>query len=212
MWCVPPEADTPLVPAALRRAVLGVAGLNLAGFAVEVVVALAIGSVALLADSVDFLEDASINILIAVALGWPIARRAAAGHVMAGVILVPGLAAAWQAVVKAGDPVPPDATVLAVTALGAALVNGLCALLLVRVRHRGGSMGRAAWLSARNDVAVNLAVVVMAGVTAWAGSGWPDIVLGAGILALNATAALEVWRLAGEERLAARALAGDDLD
>lgn len=196
----------------LRRTVLGVAGLNVAGFAVEVVVAVAIGSVALLADSVDFLEDASINALIAVALGWSIARRAVAGRVMAGVILVPALAAAWQAVVKAGDPVPPDATALAATALGAALVNGLCALLLVRLRHHGGSMGRAAWLSARNDVAVNLTVVAMAAVTVWTGSGWPDIVLGAGIVVLNATAALEVWRLAGEERLAARALAGEDLD
>lgn len=196
----------------LRRTVLAVAGLNLAGFAVEVVVALAIGSVALLADSVDFLEDASVTLLIAVALGWPIARRAVAGHVMAGVILVPGLAAGWQAVVKAGDPAPPDATALAATALGAALVNGVCALLLVRMRHHGGSMGRAAWLSARNDVAVNLAVVAMAAVTVWTSSGWPDIVLGAGILALNATAALEVWRLAGQERLAARALSGEDLD
>ncbi len=198
--------------APLRRAVRLVVGLNLAGFAVEVVVALAIGSVALLADSVDFLEDAAVNALILVALGWPLARQAVAGRVMAGVILVPGLAAAWQAVAKAGDPVPPDATSLALTALGAAAVNAGCALLLVRVRHHAGSMGRAAWLSARNDVAVNLAVVATAGVTAWTGSGWPDIAVGVGIVLLNATAARQVWRLAGEERLAARALAGEDLD
>ncbi len=198
--------------AALRRAVRLVVALNLAGFAVEVVVALAIGSVALLADSVDFLEDAAVNALIVVALGWPLARQAVAGRVMAGVILVPGLAAAWQAVVKAGDPVPPDATALALTALGAAAVNAGCALLLVRVRHHAGSMSRAAWLSARNDVAVNLAVVATAGVTAWTASGWPDIAVGVGIVLLNATAARQVWRLAGEERLAARALAGEDLD
>ncbi|NHA67320.1 cation transporter [Phycicoccus flavus] len=187
----------------VRRVVGVVAGLNLAGFAVEAVVALLIGSVALVADSVDFLEDAAVNLLIAVALGWPLARRALAGRAMAVIILVPALAAAWQAVAKAGDPVPPDVTALVLTALGAAAVNGTCALLLVRVRRHGGSIGRAAWLSARNDVGVNLAVVVMAGVTAWTRSGWPDIVLGAGIVLLNATAALEVWRLAGRERLSA---------
>jgi Co/Zn/Cd efflux system component len=43
-----------------------VAILNLAYFGVEFAVALAIGSVSLLADSIDFLEDASVNFLIVV--------------------------------------------------------------------------------------------------------------------------------------------------
>ena len=41
--------------------------------------ALAIGSVSLFADSVDFLEDTSVNFLIAIARGW----SATAGHVWA---------------------------------------------------------------------------------------------------------------------------------
>ena len=131
---------------------------------------------------------------------------------MALVILVPALVAAGQAVAKAVDPVAPDPTALLVTAGGAAAVNAVCALLLVRVRHHGGSLSSAAYLSARNDVAVNLAIIAMALVTAWTGSGWPDIVLGAVIVVINTGAAWQVWRLAGEERLAARALAGEDLD
>ena len=50
--------------------VLWVAVLNLGYFGVEFTVALAIGSVSLFADSVDFLEDASVNLLILAALGW----------------------------------------------------------------------------------------------------------------------------------------------
>jgi Co/Zn/Cd efflux system component len=196
----------------LRRVVLTVAGLNLGYFFVEVSVALAIGSVSLLADSVDFLEDTAINLLVALALGWPLRRRAIAGHAMALVILVPAVVAAWQAVQKAFDPVAPDVRALVFTAGGAAVVNGVCALLLVRVRHHGGSLSGAAYLSARNDVAVDVAIMAMAVLTAWTGSGWPDIVLGLVIVLVNGTAALEVWRLAGEERLAARALAGEDLD
>ncbi len=199
-------------PRRLRRVVLLVAGLNLAYFAVEVSVALAIGSVSLLADSVDFLEDTAVNLLIALALGWSLRRRALMGHAMAFVILVPAVVAAWQAVVKAFDPVPPDVTALVVTAGGAAVVNTVCALLLVRVRHHGGSLSGAAFLSARNDVVVNLAIIGMALVTARTGSGWPDIVLGCVIVAVSSRAAWEVWGLAGEERLAARALAGEDLD
>lgn len=199
-------------PRLLRRTVLVVAGLNFAYFLVEVSVALAIGSVSLVADSVDFLEDTAINLLIALALGWPLARRALAGRVMALVILAPAVAAAWQAFTKAFEPVAPDVTALLVTAGGAAAVNAVCAFLLARVRHHGGSLSGAAYLVARNDVAVNLAIIAMALVTAWTGSGWPDIVLGLVIVAVNARAAWEVWGLAGEERLAARALAGEDLD
>ena len=146
------------------------------------------------------------------ALGWTLARRAVVGHVMALVILLPALAAAWQAVSKAFDPSAPDVTALLVTAGGAAAVNAVCAVLLVGVRRHGGSLGGAAYLSARTDVAVNLAIIAMALVTAWTGSGWPDIVLGAVIVVVNSRAAWEVWGLAGEERLAARALAGEDLD
>ena len=61
-------------------------------------------------------------------------------------------------------------------------------------------------------MAVDVAIIAMALVTAWTGSGWPDIVLGAVIVLINTRAAWVVWELAGEERLAARALAGEDLD
>ena len=103
---------------------------------------------------------------------------------------MPALVAAWQAVAKAFDPVAPDVTALLVTAGGAAVVNAVCALLLVRVRHHGGSLSGAAYLSARNDVAINVAIMAMALVTAWTGSGWPDIVLGCVIVVVNSRAAL----------------------
>ena len=81
----------------LRQTVLLVALLNLAYFGVEFGVAIAIGSVSLFADSVDFLEDASINLLIAVGLGWSAQNRARLGMVLAGVILVPVAATLWTA-------------------------------------------------------------------------------------------------------------------
>lgn len=206
------DVTVPLPASALRRVVLVVAGLNFAWFWVEGAVALAIGSVALVADSVDFLEDTSINLLIALALGWGARHRAIAGKVMAGILLVPAAAAVWQAVSKWGDPVPPDVGWLVVTAGSAAVVNGFCAWLLARVRTSGGSLSRAAYLSARNDVLVNLAIIAMGAVTLWTGSGWPDLVLGLGIVAIGIHSAVEVWEVASEEHLAAKALAGEPLD
>ena len=61
--------------AALRSTVALVALLNFGYFGVEFAVALAIGSVSLFADSIDFLEDATVNGLILVALGWNARRR-----------------------------------------------------------------------------------------------------------------------------------------
>ena len=52
----------------LNRAVSLVALLNLAYFGVEFAVSLTIGSVSLFADSIDFLEDALVNLLIVLAL------------------------------------------------------------------------------------------------------------------------------------------------
>jgi Co/Zn/Cd efflux system component len=52
-----PAGPTRLDARQLRRAVLIVAGLNFSYFFVEFTVALTAGSVSLLADSVDFLED-----------------------------------------------------------------------------------------------------------------------------------------------------------
>lgn len=198
--------------AALRRAVALVALLNLAYAGVEGAVALSIGSVSLFADAVDFLEDTAINVLVLVALGWSLRRQAVAGKVLALLILVPALAAAWQAFAKAGAPEPPDPLALGLTAGGAAVVNLVCALVLARFRGAGGSMVTGAFLSARNDVLVNVAIIVVGVLTALTMSGWPDIVLGVGIAVLNVRAAREVWELAHEEHLAARALAGEDLD
>ncbi|TKB29212.1 MAG: cation transporter, partial [Mesorhizobium sp.] len=67
----------------LRRVVLVVALLNLGYFGIEFAVALAIGSVSLFADSVDFLEDASVNLLILLAMGWSLRARSRVGMALA---------------------------------------------------------------------------------------------------------------------------------
>ncbi len=191
---------------ALRRAVLVVAGLNLAYFGVEFAVARAIGSVSLFADSVDFLEDASVNLLIAAALGWSAAARARVGGALALILLVPGFATAWMAWHKFWDPVAPDPLRLGLTALGALAINLCCAFTLARFRASSGSLARAAFLSARNDALANVAMIIAGLITAWVWrSAWPDLIVGLAIAALNADAAREVWQAATAEHKEAHA-------
>lgn len=196
----------------LRRAVLIVAALNFGYFFVEFFVALSSGSVSLLADSVDFLEDTSINLLIFVALGWALAKRAAMGKVMAVVILGPAAAAAWEAAQRFAAPEAPGVVPVVLASFGAIAVNSTSALVIARVRKHGGSLGRAAFLSARNDVLVNVAIIAMALITVWTASGWPDLVLGCFTILLAVHAAHEVWEVSEEERLASKALAGEAID
>lgn len=187
----------------LQRTVRWVALLNLGYFGVEFAVALSIGSVALFADSIDFLEDASVSLLIMLALDWSQRARAKVGMALAGILLLPALALLWALWQKLHAPLPPAPLPLSLTGLGAMLVNLGCALMLARYRHHAGSLTRAAFLSARNDVLANVAIVLVGGLTAWTGSVWPDVVVGLGIAALNADAAREVWTAArGEHRAA----------
>jgi Co/Zn/Cd efflux system component len=189
----------------LRQTVLLVALLNLAYFGVEFGVALAIGSVSLFADSVDFLEDASINLLIAVGLGWSAQTRARLGLVLAAIILVPVAATLWTAWQKFLSPVPPQPVLLTLTGAGALLVNLACAFLLVRFRHHSGSLTKAAFLSARNDAVANVAIIAAGLATAATLSAWPDLAVGLGIALLNADAARQVIAAARKEQKEARA-------
>jgi Co/Zn/Cd efflux system component len=191
--------------AGLRRVVLIVAALNFAYFGVEFAVARAIGSVSLFADSVDFLEDASVNLLIFVGLAWAARARARLGMVLAALLLAPGIATVWTAIAQLRSPEAPDAVLLSATGLGALAVNVTCAFLLARHRRAGGSLTRAAFLSARNDAAANLAIIGAGGVTLLTSSPWPDLVVGLAIAAMNLDAAREVWEAAREEGRAAEA-------
>ena len=186
-----------------RNVVLLVAILNLAYFGIEFAVAHVIGSVSLFADSIDFLEDASINFLILVALGWGAVRRARVGMALAGILLVPGLAALWTAWQKFLMPVPPAFALLSLAGAGAFAVNLTCALMLTRYRRHAGSLTRAAFLSARNDVLANVAIIGAGLVTACFKSAWPDLIVGLGITIMNAGAAREIYVAAREEHLAA---------
>ena len=195
----PTNNITPNLDRDLRRVVALVALLNLAYFGVEFAVATSIGSVSLFADSVDFLEDASVNLLIFTALRWSAQRQARVGMALAGILLFPALALVWALWSKFNHPVPPAPLPLTVTGLGALAINLSCAFLLVRFRHHKGSLTRAAFLSARNDALANIAIIGAGLLTILWPSAWPDVLVGLAIAYMNVDAAKEVWRAARSE-------------
>jgi len=134
----------------LRRTVAMVAFLNLLYFGIEFVVARTIGSVSLFANSIDFLEDASVNLLILFALAWNARKCAIVGMALAAILMVPAVATLWTAWSKFGHPFAPEPIALTLAGLGALTMNLLCAcgcswssqriLIGGQSRRRGGSL------------------------------------------------------------------------
>lgn len=190
----------------LRGAIGLVALLNLVYFFVEFLVAVRIGSASLLADSADFFEDAAVNFLIFAALGWAPMLRARVGMALSAILLLPAIAFLWTLWQKFAAPIPPEASSLTATGAGALVVNLACAFLLARWRDHGGSLTRAAFLSARNDAFANIGIIGAGLVTQflWR-SIWPDLIVGLAIATMNIDAARAVWKAARAERLDAAA-------
>lgn len=185
--------------AEFRRTVSIVAVLNLIFFFAEVIIANAIGSLSLLADSIDFFEDASVNTLIFFALAWKPKTRAWIARVLALFLLVPAVLGVVNVVNRGLEPEAPSPLPLALMAIAAFVINLFCALLLARHRSDGGSLGNAAWLASRNDALANVAILIGAIISTIVNTGWIDIVIGVGIVIMNADAALVILRSANSE-------------
>jgi len=144
---------------AYRTALITCALLNLVMLFMEGGVGLWIGSAALLADAVDFLEDAAVLTLALVALRWSVRARATAGLIQGFAMAGVGLGAVIQIVrrfLEGGAPSPTPMGAMAVLAL---VVNVYCAYRLIRFRIGDASM-RAIWLSSRNDAMLNVLTVI----------------------------------------------------
>ena len=176
----------------LRKTVLVVATLNLIYFTVEYYYGQLYSSVALIGDSVDFLEDASVNILIALAIGWSLKKRKYTSYALALLLLVPGIAFLWNAIHQFLSPEVPEGRGMGVVGFGALIVNTTCALLIARHRKEEGGLVTAAYYSARNDAMANVLIIGAGLVTLRYPSIWPDLIIGIFIFLMNADAAKEI--------------------
>jgi Co/Zn/Cd efflux system component len=174
----------------IRNVVRIVAIANLTYFAVEFFFALRIGSVSLFADSIDFLEDASVNILIFIGLGWSLVARKRLSRFFALLLMIPAVSVVISTVYKINNPSAPSGEVISFVAFGALIVNFTCAFLLAKFRQNQQSLV----LAARNDALANIAVITAGVITMLWVSPIPDLIVGISIGMLNADAAVKVWR------------------
>ena len=182
-----------------KKAVFFVAILNLLYFFVEFIVALNIRSVSLLADSIDFIEDASINFLIFFAVSLTTIKKARISILLSIIMLLPGIIALWAIWQQIIHQEPPAPVELSTVAFGALIINCLCTLILMKFRNYSGSLTKAAFLSARNDALANIAIIFTGIITILYPSIWPDILVGLFIAYIRAESALVIYKNATKE-------------
>ena len=182
-----------------KKAVFFVAILNLLYFFVEFIVALNIRSVSLLADSIDFIEDASINFLIFFAVSLTTVKKAIISILLSIIMLLPGITALWAIWQQIIHQEPPAPVELSTVAFGALIINCLCTLILMKFRNYSGSLTKAAFLSARNDALANIAIIFTGIITILYPSIWPDILVGLFIAYIRAESALVIFKNATKE-------------
>ena len=191
------------VSAAYRRALWAVIAINAVMFAIELSAGFAAGSMALKADSLDFLGDTATYAISLAVIGMSLGRRALAALFKGLSLAAMGLWVAGATLYEVFVLGVPAAGVMGAVGMLAFAANVASVLLLLRYRD-GDANVRSVWLCSRNDAIGNLAVVIAAsGVWATA-SGWPDLLVAGIMSALFLWSATQIVRQALAEMAEAR--------
>jgi Co/Zn/Cd efflux system component len=183
---------------AYRRVLCLALAVNAAMFAVEMGAGLVSGSVALLADALDFFADAANYAVSLWVLGLAAVWRSRAAQWKGWSLAVFGVLVLAKAVWSAWHGAAPEPMTMGVVGSLALGANLLVAVLLYRWREGDANM-RSVWLCTRNDVLGNVAVLVAALGVFGSGSAWPDLAVAAVMGGLALMAAWTVIRQARAE-------------
>ena len=183
----------------LKSIVARVAILNLSFFAIEFYFAQRFNSVALFSDSLDFLEDASVNILIFLSFSLAVIWRARLSYIFAFLLLLPGCSFLYNALQQISNPNTPNGDGMSIVGLGALCVNVYCAIILNKFKEIKGGLAKAAYFSARNDAIANVLIIIAGIVTLFWLSAIPDLIVGSMIFLMNADSARAILKAANRE-------------
>ncbi|MBM9595138.1 cation transporter [Roseitranquillus sediminis] len=175
--------DLSHITPAYRRALWIVILLNVGYGVIEMFGGFISGSQALKADALDFLGDGLITFLGVLAIGWSLVWRARSALIQGLFLGALGLGVLANTAYRVLVQQQPEAELMGLFAVIALVVNVVAVLPLLP--HRTGDANvRAVWLFSRNDAIGNAAVVLAAGLVAWTGTAWPDLVVAAVIAGL----------------------------
>lgn len=175
-----------------------VLGINLGMFVCEVVFGFLSGSLALLADAIDFFGD-SVNYLISLfVLNKAVKVRAKASLLKGVSMLIFGIYIIFEALENSVEGAVPSWDVMSIIGITALFANISSAYILYKFRE-GDSNMRSVWLCTRNDAIGNIAVILAAIAIYFLHSAWPDLIVASLMSFLSITSALEIIKKAKKE-------------
>jgi Co/Zn/Cd efflux system component len=186
-----------------KRALIAVVAINAAMFVVELGGGAFAGSMALTADSLDFLADSLTYAVSLWVIGRPVAWRAWAAFGKGASLAMMGVGVFATTIYQVFFIGVPDAAVMSGIGLMALVANVASVLILFRWRD-GDANVRSVWLCSRNDAIGNVGVIAAAGLVWWSGTGWPDVIVALFMSALFLRSASQILRQSVDELRAAK--------
>jgi Co/Zn/Cd efflux system component len=196
--CCHAPAAAPSADPAYRKVLWLALTLNALMFVVEFGASWSSGSVALLADSIDFFGDAGNYAISLAVLGMAAATRAKAAFFKAACMGAFGVFVLGKALWHAQAGATPEPLTMGAVGFAALAVNAGVAVLLYKFRGGDANM-RSVWICTRNDVLGNLAVVLAALGVFGTGTAWPDLIVATAMALLALSGSWSVGRQARVE-------------
>lgn len=147
----------------------------------------------LVANALDNASDSAVYILSYMAVGRSARRKRVAASISGVMLFVLALTILGDAVRRFVVGAEPVSVVMVTMGLVAAGINVWCVRLLGRLRRTDVNL-RAAYTFSINDFISNLGVVVAAGLVAWTGQFWPDVLVGAAIAIVVGRGGIDILR------------------
>ncbi|HCS63200.1 MAG TPA: cation transporter [Cellvibrio sp.] len=197
--CCNHDHEQPVTPDPKYRRILWIALIvNASMFLIEIIFSLRSGSVALLADAIDFFGDTANYGLSIWVLAMSVQARAKAALIKAASMALFGIGILIHATWNLITGVLPDAQTMSLIGLLALCANVGVGILLFTYRN-GDSNMRSVWLCTRNDALGNIAVIIAAIGVFGTGTAWPDLIVATIMASLALTAAWQVMKQARQE-------------
>lgn len=196
--CCDDVIDTTTLEARQRHVLATVLVVNLLTFAMMVAASWFSGSSALLSGTLDNLGDALTYAASFAVVGASSVAKARVAFLKGCLIMAAALAVAAQIAWRLLHPDVPVVETMGTAATLNLVANGFCLALLTPLRHDDVNM-ESVWECSRNDIFEGCAVILTAAAVWLLGSGWPDVIVAALLLALFLRSAIRVLRHAWEE-------------
>ena len=178
-----------------RRILIAVLAINVATFLMMVAASALSGSSSLLSGTLDNFGDAVTYALSLAVVGSSLTAKARVALVKGFLIGGAAFAVALRIIWSLANPEIPVVETMGAAAILNLAANAVCLWLITPYRHGDVNMA-SAWECSRNDIYEGCAVI-LATVAVWlVGSGWPDLLVAAILLALFTRSASRVIRSA----------------